>query len=146
MELRPLNEFDHELLISLQRQDDVWEHVGTLPDPAEAGTHHLFAIVQGPVGLGFAGLLRSRAANADDFELVCAMRSEVQTRGMAKQACQLVLDWAFQTARLERVIASIDDSNEPARAIAGKLGMTELGQQRPNRTVYVKYRDERSAD
>jgi hypothetical protein len=32
-----------------------------------------------------------------------------------------------------------------ARAIAGKLGMTTLAPQRPNRTVYVKYRDERRA-
>jgi RimJ/RimL family protein N-acetyltransferase len=142
VQLRPLIEADHELLISLQRQDDVWEFVGTLPDPAERDTHHLFAITDGPVSLGFAGLLRSKAADADDFELVCAMRSEVQTRGMAKQACQLVVDWAFQTAKLERVIACIDDSNEPARAIAAKLGMTQLGPQRPHRSVYVKYRDE----
>jgi len=114
-----------------------------LPLPEERQSHHLFAVMEGPVPLGFAGLMQSHATEADDFELVCAMRSEVQTRGMAKQACQLALDWAFKTAKLERVIACIDDSNEAARAIAGKLGMTTLGPQRPNRTVYVKYRTER---
>jgi RimJ/RimL family protein N-acetyltransferase len=55
-----------------------------------------------------------------------------------------VLAWAFQTAKLERVIACIDDTNEPARAIALKIGMTELAPRPPNRTVFVKYRDERS--
>jgi RimJ/RimL family protein N-acetyltransferase len=142
MELRPLAESDTALLNTLQLQDDVWESIGTLPGPEQRQAHHLFAVMEGPVPLGFAGLLQSHATGATDFELVCAMRSEVQTRGMAKQACQLALDWAFNNAKLDRVIACIDDTNEAARAIAGKLGMLELGPQRPNRTVYVKYRDE----
>ena len=141
MELRPLSESHDELIESLQRQDDVWEFIGTLPIPAEGQAHHLFAVMEGAVSLGFAGLLRSPALEGNDFELVCAMRSEVQTRGVAKQACQLVLDWAFAKAKMTRVIACIDDINEPARAIAGKLGMTPIGQQGPNRTVYVKNRD-----
>src|SRR5262249_25547234 len=95
--------------------------------------------MQGPVALGFAGLVRSQAAGGEDFELLCALRSEAQTRGMAKQACQLVLNWAFHTAKLERVIACIDEGNLAARAIAGKLGMTELQRQAPNRIVYVTY-------
>jgi len=37
---------------------------------------------------------------------------------MAKQACQLVLD-GRSDAKARAVIASIDDSNEPARAIPG---------------------------
>src|SRR5213592_842561 len=97
--------------------------------------------MEGPVALGFAGLVTSRAAGGEDFELLCALRSEAQTRGMAKQACQLVLTWAFETAKLERVIACIDDGNQPARAIAGKLGMKEFGLQKPNRIIYVKYRE-----
>ena len=144
MEIRPLTDSDIDLLTSLQQQEDVWEFIGTLPI-ARPGQHdHVFAIMEGGVGLGFAGLFKSRAAGSDDFELLCALRSEVQTHGVAKQACQLVLHWAFTTAKLARVIACIDDSNEPARAIAAKIGMTALGAQAPNRTIYVKYRDERS--
>lgn len=144
MELRPLKDSDYEFLISLQRQDDVWEFIGTLPLPTEERAHHLFAIMEGELSLGFAGLVRSQAVDGNDFELLCAVRSEVQQRGIAKQACRLVLAWAFQTAQLDRVIACIDESNEAARAIALKLGMTELTTRPPARTVYVKYRDERS--
>lgn len=143
MEIRPLNDSDTELLNSLQRQEDVWEFIGTLPVSA-GGRDHVFAVMDGPVALGFAGLINSQAAGSDDYELLCAMRSEAQLRGVAKQACQLVLTWAFSTAKLERVIACIDDTNQAARAIAGKLGMTELIRQSSNRSVYVKYRDERS--
>ena len=54
----------------------------------------------------------------------------------------LALAWAFDTQKLERVIACIDDNNQGARSIATKLGMKALCPQPPNRTVYVKYRDE----
>ncbi|PYP10559.1 MAG: hypothetical protein DMD59_05335 [Gemmatimonadetes bacterium] len=144
MELRPLTDTDYEFLVSLQRQDDVWEFIGTLPLPGEGHTHHLFAISEGELRLGFAGLVKSPALDGNDFEVLCAVRSEVQQRGVAKQACQLVLAWAFQTAKLDRVIACIDDTNEPARAIALKIGMTALATRPPGRTVYVKYRDEGS--
>ena len=143
MELRPLTNADYEFLVSLQRQDDVWEFIGTLPLPGEGHAHHLFAIREGDLPLGFAGLVRSQALEGNDFEVLCAVRSEVQQRGVAKQACQLVLAWAFQTAKLERVIACIDDTNEPARAIALKIGMTELGSGPPGTTVYVKDRGKR---
>lgn len=144
MELRPLTESHDDLLLALQRQDDVWEFLGTLPAPAKGHPHHLFAIMEGEVSLGFAGLIQSSAAGSEDFELVCALRSEVQQHGLAKQTCQVLLEWAFGTAKLDRVIACIPDGNEAARAIALKLGMTELTSRPPAGTVYVKYRDERS--
>ena len=146
MELRPFNDSHLDLMTSLQQQDDVWEFIGTLPIARPGQDDHVFAIMEGPVALGFAGLFKSRAAGGDDFELLCALRSEAQLHGVAKQACQLVLNWAFSTGRLERVIACIDASNQAARAIATKLGMQELGGgQRPaTRIIYVKYRDERS--
>lgn len=144
MELRPLDASHDALLRSLQQQEDVWEFIGTLPVSAQDRANHVFVIMEGEIGLGLAGLFKSQAAGSDDFELLCAMRSEAQTRGVAKQACQLVLNWAFGTAKLERVIACIDDSNQAARAIAATLGMSELAPQSPHRIIYVKYRDERS--
>ena len=139
MELRPLNKTHDDLLSSLQLQEDVWEFIGTLPVPTTGESGQLFAIMDGQVSLGFAGLVPSAAAGGEDFELLCAIRSEAQLRGAAKHACELVLKWAFSAAKLERVIACIDDDNEAARAIAGKIGMTPLGPQPPHRTVYVRY-------
>ena len=139
MELRPLGAADHELLASLEEQDDVWEFIGTLPLAPGEGPP-LFAVVEGHDPVGIAGLVPSRALDAADFEILCAMKSEAQTRGLAKQACKLVMSWAFDTAHLERIIASIDEDNEPARRIATTLGMKEAGTAPPRRTVFVKYR------
>jgi RimJ/RimL family protein N-acetyltransferase len=139
MELRPLTPSDAELLEALQQQDDVWEFVGQLPE-GQGDRSRLFAIVEGPLALGVGGLVKSHALEGKDLEVLCAMRSEAQRRGLAKRACELILDWAFDTAKVDRVIASIDDHNEGARSIATKIGMKELCAQPPNRTVYVKYR------
>jgi RimJ/RimL family protein N-acetyltransferase len=142
VELRPLDPSHDALLRSLQEQDDVWEFVGPLPDREEGGTHRLFAIIEGQVAVGIGGLVRSQAFDGNDFEVLCALRSEAQRQGLAKRACQLIVAWAFDTAKVERVIACIDDDNEGARAIATKLGMQELCALPPSRTVYVKYRDD----
>ena len=147
MELRPLDDSHAELLRSLQEQEDVWEFVGALPLPREEGggggqTHHLFAILEDRVPLGIGGLVTSQGLGSNDFELLCVLRSEAQRRGFAKRACDLLLGWAFGTAKLERVIACIDDANEGARSIATRLGMKEVSAMPAGRTVYVKYRDE----
>ena len=147
MELRPLDDSHAELLRSLQEQDDVWEFVGALPLPREeegGHTHHLFAILEDRVPLGIGGLVTSQGLGEDDFELLCVLKSEAQRRGFAKRACDLLLGWAFGTAKLERVIACIDDANEGARSIATKLGMKAVKAMPAGRTVYVKYRDERA--
>ena len=140
-----MNQSDDELLSSLEQQDDVWEFVGTLPLPDDEHPHHLFAIIEGEVSVGVAGLVRSQALDGSDFELLCALRSEAQGRGLAKEACKLAMAWAFDTAKLERVIACIGDGNDGARAIATKLGMTELGSGKgpSGTTVYVKDRGKR---
>lgn len=142
MELRPLSQSDDELLSSLELQDDVWEFIGTLPLRQAGHPDHVFAIMEGQASVGVAGLVRSRALDGSDFELLCALRSEAQGRGLAKQACKMVMAWAFDTIKLERVIACIDDGNDGARSIASKLGMTELCAGPPGRTVYVKHRDD----
>ena len=144
MELQPLNASHDALLRVLQQQDDVWEFVGTLPQPQEGDRHRLLAIMEGQVPIGIGGLIRSQAFDGKDVEVLCAMRSEAQHRGLAKRACELILTWAFETAKVDRVIACIDDHNEGARSIAVKIGMKELCALPPHRTVYAKYRDERT--
>src|SRR5213080_5123603 len=107
VELRPLSPPDDELLSSLEQQEDVWEFVGTLPLPDEEHPHHLFAIIEGRASVGVAGLVKSQALDGTDFELLCALRSEAQGRGFAKQACTLVMAWAFDTLKLERVMTRV---------------------------------------
>ena len=144
MELRPLDASHAPLVRSLQQQEDVWEFIGRLPAWKDGDTERVFAVVEGQETLGIGGLTRSWELDGKDTEVLCAIRSDAQHRGFAKRACELILDWAFDTAKLERVIACIDNNNQGARAIATKIGMKELCELPQSRTVYVKYRNERS--
>ena len=144
VELRPLDDSHYELLRSLDEQDDVWESVGALPFPgSEADGDHMFALIEGQVPIGVGGVVRSPALDGQDFEVLCALKEEAQARGLARQACERIIAWAFETAKLDRVIACIDDRNESGRSVAVKIGMKELAPLSPGRTVYVKYRDGR---
>src|SRR5947209_12979921 len=122
MELLPLNATHDALLRSLQLQDDVWELVGPLPETEQDDKHRLFAVMEGQIPIGIGGLIRSQAFEGKDFEVLCALRSEAQRRGLAKRACELILNWAFDTAKVDRVLACIDDTNESARATATTIG------------------------
>src|SRR4051812_26266767 len=126
MELQALTAAHGPLIRSLQEQEDVWEFVGAIPEPAADDRHRLFAVVEGKIPIGVGGLIKSRAFEGKDAEVLCVMRSEAQRQGLARRACELILAWAFDTAKLERVIACIDDHNEGARSIAAKIGMREL--------------------
>src|SRR2546426_11772417 len=115
MELLPLNASHDALLRSLQLQDDVWEFVGPLPEPEQDDKHRLSAVMEGQIPIGIGGLIRSQAFDGKDFEVLCALRSEAQRRGLAKRACELILTLAFYTAKGVRLIACIHDNNENAR-------------------------------
>src|SRR2546429_10023716 len=138
MELLPLNASHDALLRSLQLQDDVWEFVGPLPEPEQDDKQRLFAVMEGQVPIGIGGLIRSQAFEGKDFEVLCALRSEAQRRGLAKRACELILTWAFEPPKVERVIACIDDHNNGARPIATKIGMKEPCALPPCRNLYAK--------
>ncbi|HXQ29267.1 MAG TPA: GNAT family N-acetyltransferase [Gemmatimonadales bacterium] len=141
LELRPLDRSHYELIRALEEQEDVWESIGPLPLPEERDAH-LFAVVEEGTPIGVGGLVPSRALGGRDFELFCALRSEAQMRGLATHACQLILGWAFDKARIERVVACIGDDNEGGKTIAAKLGMKASRPIPPDRTVYVKARAE----
>jgi RimJ/RimL family protein N-acetyltransferase len=138
VELRPLDAAHDALLRSLEEQEDVWEFVGPLLLPQEGS--HLFAIIEGGAPVGVGGLVPSPHVR-DEYELVCALLEAAQLRGLALRACQLLLAWAFQSARLNRVITVIDARNESARSVALKLGMHESQRLPQNRMVYVKERE-----
>src|SRR5207247_10321031 len=127
MVLLPLDASHDALLQSLQVQEDVWEFLGPLPEPGEGSTERLFVVMEGRVPIGIGGLIRSQAFDGKDFEVLCALRSEAQRRGLAKRACELIPISACATPTGERVTACIDDNNEGARTHAHKNRRQDMG-------------------
>lgn len=52
-----------------------------------------------------------------------AIHNTAQRRGLASEACSVVIPWAFQTLALHRLEAVINPDNAPSLGVARKLGL-----------------------
>ncbi|MFE3057980.1 GNAT family N-acetyltransferase [Nocardia sp. NPDC059239] len=77
--------------------------------------------------LGTAGL--RGLGGGPDLEIVYSLTPARWGRGLAVEAAAAVLDYAFDTLGLDRVLAEIDEGNTASRAVVERLGM------RPYETV-----------
>lgn len=62
------------------------------------------------------------------FELGWTIIPEYQGRGYATEAARFLLQYAFETMKLPRVVSLIHPDNAPSRRVAEKLGQTIDGQ------------------
>ena len=71
---------------------------------------------------GFAGLLRSAAADAPN--LVVGTRVALCGLGLATEAAEAVLDYARDVLKLAKVVADVDEPNLASRRVLEKIGMS----------------------
>lgn len=58
-----------------------------------------------------------------EIELFCGLSESYWGRGIAVEACQAVLDYAFSSIGLTRVVAVVHPENRQSRRLIEKLGM-----------------------
>ncbi|MFJ9368450.1 GNAT family N-acetyltransferase [Nocardia sp. NPDC101769] len=78
----------------------------------------------GPL-LGTAGL--RELDGGPDLEIVYSLTPARWGGGLAGEAAAVVLDYAFDTLGLDRVLAEIDEGNTASRAVVERLGMRPFG-------------------
>src|SRR5690606_29639318 len=71
-------------------------------------------------------LLTPEDAEEPDIEIGWRLIRSAWGKGYATEAAMPVLDHAFQTVGLDRVIADINPHNAASLRVAGKIGMTPL--------------------
>lgn len=69
------------------------------------------------------------------------LRPEFRRNGYAREALELVVDYAFSQLRLHRVNAAVYDFNERSMELLEAVGFTAEGVQRENAFVDGAYRD-----
>lgn len=69
------------------------------------------------------------------------LRPEFRRNGYAREALELVVDYAFSQLRLHRVNAAVYDFNERSMRLLESVGFTAEGVQRENAFVDGAYRD-----
>jgi RimJ/RimL family protein N-acetyltransferase len=137
--LRATDDTDAALVARLEQIPAVHRFIGQLgiasPDTV------LLTVLSANTRIGQVGLVRSLAFDGSDYEFFCALLPEAEGCGFATEACQCLIDWAFTTKPLHRVLACVDETNIPSMGLVHRLKMTPLGP-RPfrNETVYATFR------
>jgi RimJ/RimL family protein N-acetyltransferase len=85
---------------------------------------------------GFSGLLRSPEGEAS---LIFGTRPDLDGRGYAFQAAAAVVDYAFGTLGIARVVADVDEPNAASIRVLEKLGMRRTGRSIVNERPLMDY-------
>ncbi|HUV29664.1 MAG TPA: GNAT family N-acetyltransferase [Acidobacteriota bacterium] len=72
--------------------------------------------------IGWCGLGRLDFS-CDEIELFCGLSDSYWGRGIAAEACRAVLDYAFSSIGLSRIVAVVDPENSRSRRLIEKIGM-----------------------
>ncbi|WP_227376483.1 GNAT family N-acetyltransferase [Haladaptatus halobius] len=88
--------------------------------------------------VGEANLFR---VEADHGEIAYWLDRDARGEGYATEAVSLLLDYAFDTRGLHRVVAKVVDFNDASRALLERLGFEEEGRFREHIFLRGEYRD-----
>lgn len=137
LELRPLRESDTEAVWLLENDPEVQRFVGSPASPERSGDalqRFIDSFTESGIGMlaveyegrfsGLCGLLQSQIDDGTDLELICMIDPELRGHGLALEASQRVLQWAFRECHLARVLAQVSKANQAGLRLASKLGMT----------------------
>lgn len=118
---------------------DAEEFVVRFASPETSGATVMFAIVLDGKVIGEAYL--NLDAQNQRAELGYSLSPEHWGKGLATEAARAVMDWGFQTSRLNKVFATCDPRNEPSRRVLERLGMSLEGQLRRHLLWRGEFRD-----
>jgi RimJ/RimL family protein N-acetyltransferase len=139
LRLRALREEDAEPLADIFADPTVVEYSGgrspSLEEVREGIRRHIAGYEDRGYGLlaaelretgelvGRIGFLGTEVDPSADAELHYHLAPEAWGSGLATEAARAVLDWAFETGRLGRVVAVIHPENHASRRVAEKCGL-----------------------
>lgn len=138
--LRPLEPGDFDGMHALNSDADSMKYVGNnLPMPAHvtrawiesSQIHHAAhgygecAVLDRATGefIGWAGVFRSRdIVEPDEAEISYGLVASHRGQGIASEIAAALVDYAFGTLNMRRILATIDPANIPSIRVAEKLG------------------------
>lgn len=138
--LRPLHPDDFEAMHAFNSDADSMKYVGNnLPMPAHvtrawiesSERHHAAhgygecAVLDRSTGqfIGWAGVFRSRdIEQPDEAELSYGLVASHRGQGIASEIAAALVEYAFGTLKLNRILVTIDPANIPSIRVAEKLG------------------------
>jgi len=81
--------------------------------------------------------LKGLPSEDGDAEIGWGIVSEKRRCGFASEATQAVIDWAFQSSAVRRVMATVPENNEASQRVARRVGMIRTGELRRGLPVWA---------
>jgi len=134
-----------ETLVIMFSDPSFWEtgHPGLPPTGDGAGLLQIFAVVlEGRVIGEIALNQRDEDRRNERVELAYTLSRRHWGKGLATEAVQAVMKWAFQTYSFNRMYAWCDPRNIGSWRVLEKLGMKHEGQLRGHLKSNGEYRDQ----
>lgn len=135
--LRPAHELDFDSARAIWMDPEVRTYSGGPPDEElfrtyffqdlehAAGDYGFKSVIDLATGLhvGDAGLIQKRIEGRDEVEVLYFFAKAVWGRGFATEAARALVDHAFTTLDLERVVALIHTDNHASMRVAERTGL-----------------------
>ena len=143
LRLRRLRASDEPDLVALDSDPDVMRYVGSpagvkSPEETLERVRQRVGADHGPLGFwrvesrgdgtfyGLGALIRM--PTGDDVELAYRLARRAWGQGIATEACCVLLDYAFRSAGLPRVVAVTYPENRASQRVLEKLGFARQGE------------------
>lgn len=136
--LRPVEYMDIDQLVAIWADPEVTLFIGGPLDPGQVrdlldeevenppkGAFGHWPLVEKHSGrvAGDCGLIEKQIDGAREIEIVYTLARWAWDKGYATEIGEALLDFAFVTLELPRVVSLIQPNNERSKRVAGKLGM-----------------------
>lgn len=153
--LRRQKESDVDALVTLWSNPQVTRYLGGPRDQQAlresfvqsalspfSDDYDLWPVVEKKTGrvIGHSGLLDKEVEGKTEIELVYVISPERWGKGYATEIALALTSYAFESLRVDRVVALVEPENKPSERVAVKIGMTYKSTiTRPNGNVRKLY-------
>lgn len=139
---RKIEDCDYQIIAKIMRDEEVrkvWEHYFSDDDIKEwidkrkkgyenNGVDYLLAINRlSQEVVGQIGLLKENIAGEEIWGIGYILMSKYYGNGYATEGAKAMVDYAFNTLNISKIICDIRPTNNPSIAVAKRIGMVETG-------------------
>ena len=125
MILKDMKQEDEGLLKALNQRPETDKFIGSLDGLHKQSRAKVIETDEG-ISAGVVAIIKSRAIDGSDQELLCALLEKHEGQGLATEACRAMLNEVLDDPSVNRVIGCVDRENKSSLSLINRLDGTFL--------------------